>query len=124
MKLYGYAITAPYDGKPHKVSFTQEVEYDSGIYRNAEDKTFYSPWDNRFFKDAIGKVQKNIYGTVITHLVYLLEDDKAKAMSLLKQSIQEEIDNLHEQVNLKNEVLGVVCGSFLNMYVKFYRRII
>lgn len=89
MKLYGYAVSIPCSNKPCVTSFTREVRANSGM---------------------VGKVQRNIPGTNFKYLVYLLEDDKTKAMSLLKQFIQGEIDALYEQINLKNEVLGVVCG--------------
>lgn len=115
MKLYGYAIVKFHDKDDgyslHKVHFTQEVEEYPGCYTNAEEKYFPSDWDNFFPKDEIEKVQKDVYGTNIIYLVYLLEDDNVKAMSLIKQAIQEEIDELQKKINYKQELLGVTCGS-------------
>lgn len=88
MKVYGYAIPIPYDNEPHIVSFTRELPGNTGM---------------------IGKVQKNIVGTDFKYLVYLTEDDKTKAMSLIKQTIQEELNDLYNQINLRNEFLELVC---------------
>lgn len=113
MKLYGYAILkSNSDNNYHirSISFSQEVKEYPGGYENAEEKPFYSPWDNWFPKDEIGKVQKDVYMTNIQYLVYLLEDDKSKAMSLIKQDIQKEIDELNQKINFKRELLGITCG--------------
>ena len=115
MKLYGYAILKIYnknnDCNIRKIAFSYSVKETPGAYTNADAKKFYSPWDNYFPKDEIGKVQKDVYGTNMKYLVYLLEDDKSKAMSLIKSAIQIEIDELDKQMALKQELLGVTCGS-------------
>lgn len=116
MKLYGYAVLKISDKDNnysiHRVSFSQEVKEYPGAYENAEEKTFYGSCDNLFSKDEIEKVQTDMqYGTNIKYLVYLLEDDKSKAMSLIKQAIQKEIDELNKEINYKQELLGIACGS-------------
>lgn len=88
MKVYGYAIPIPYNKEPYIVSFTRDVPNNTGM---------------------LGKVQKNVVGTDFKYLVYLSEDDKTKAMSLLKQAIQEELNDLYNKINLKNEFLKIVC---------------
>lgn len=115
MKLYGYAIVKYRNDDDscifYRISFTQEVKEYPGGYENAEPlKTFYSNWDNFLPKSELGKVQKDIYCTNIKYLIYLLEDDKVKAMSLIKQYIQKEIDELNKKINNKQELLGVTCG--------------
>lgn len=115
MKLYGYAVVKCRDNTDnnglHKISFSREVKENPGTYENIGENTFYSNWDDFLPKSEIAKVQKNVYGTNIKYLVYLLEDDKVKAMSLIKQTIQNEIDELYKQINCKQEFLGIACGS-------------
>ena len=109
MKLHGYAVAKKKEGNLFIVHLPQEVKENPGTYVNAEEKYFYSNWDNFLPKSQIGKVQKDIYATRIKYLVYLLEDDEEKAMSLIKQTIQEEIDELNKQISFKQEILGIVC---------------
>lgn len=90
MKLYGYGVSIPYDEKPCVTSFTREVRGNSGM---------------------AGKVQKNIPGTDFKYLVFLREDDKEKAISLIKEVIQKEIDDFNRQINLRNELLKIDCDS-------------
>ena len=89
MKLYGYAISIPCSNKSCVTSFTREVRANSGM---------------------AGRVQKNVPGTDFKYLVYLREDDKTKAISLIKETIQKEIDDFYRQINLRNEFLRVACG--------------
>ena len=116
MKLYGYAIVNCRNNDDvyvlRRVAISQEVKEHPGAYTNAEPlKTFYSKWDNMLPKSQIEKVLTDIYCTNIKYLVYLLEDDKVKAMSIIKQYLQNEIDMLKKQINYKQELLGVACGS-------------
>lgn len=115
MKLYGYAVLKKYDEDNGyniiRVAFSQEVIEHKGIYENSEEKTFYSKWDNFLPKSQIEKVQYGISHTNIEYLVYLLEDNKSKAMLLIKEAIQKEINELNIQINSKQELLGVTCDS-------------
>ena len=84
MKCYGYAIS---NNEPYIISFTREFPNNTGV---------------------VGKVQKNVAGTDYKYLVYLSEENEAKAMSLLERTIKDEIDMLYRQVDVKNKFLDIV----------------
>lgn len=86
MQVYGYAIT---NNNPYIVTFTREVPNNTGM---------------------IGNVQKDVAGTDYKYLVYLSEENKAKAMSLLERTINKEIEILYRQIDVKNKLLEIACN--------------
>lgn len=113
MKIYGFALVKnEKDGgfDFSRVSFAQEVKEYPGTYENVEKNRFHTSWDNFLPKSQIGKVQNHVCGTNIERIVYLLEDDAVKAMSLIKESLQSELDELYRQASVKRDMIGVVCG--------------
>lgn len=116
MKLYMYAIVKTQNEEEHdefcKVMATTEIKEYPGAYENIGDKFFINPWDNILPKDCIGKVfNKNDYvGTNIVYSVYLLEDDKIKAMSLIKDAAQKDLNNICKQLEKQHNIIGTICG--------------
>lgn len=113
MKLYMYAVVNTHNDELCTIKTVTEVKEYPGTYENVEDKHFYSPWDNYLPKDCIGRVFRHneyVY-TNILYGIYLLEDDRTKAMSLIKEVAQKDFNDIKKQLEVQQNIIGTICGS-------------
>lgn len=110
-KIYGYFIVKKNfndDNGLVNVSLEVEVE-DKGeefafVKKAENDKYFFSPWGDYFYKRDLGKVYSYPrYG--ILYGVYLEEDNKEEAIRILRESCNKDIEDLESQILKQKEVL-------------------
>lgn len=107
MKLYLYALTKNRDRKQAVI----DVEERPGVY-NSTDGIHFGPFHNFLPKSEIGTVfRQNHTGLRDTlYSVYLLEDDKVKAMSLLKNAAQEDLHKIERLLEEQQTAIDSICG--------------
>lgn len=121
MKLYGYALIRigekESDVKLRKIKFTQEVTDDNGVYNNAENRPFWSPWKDylpsRYIENVFSK--KDFLSSNLEYLVYLKEDNPKKAISLFEDYIQKEVDELKQKLKERQEKFSFVGDSSVSI---------
>lgn len=116
MKIYRYTVLSEqYDTENKLDNFfrvysSTDVEERNATYKNIGDKKFLPYFGDFIFKEHIGKVFKKSIRSKVTYSVFLLEDDKVKAMSLLKEAAKKDLDELYKQVERQQLILATICS--------------
>ena len=104
MKLYGYGIIKVDNNVNKLVCFSQKVKDVDGLYENMDTRVFWSPWPNYLPKSSIGQVYtRKDFRANIEYLVYLTEKNKDKAIALLEEYIEKEIEELKCKLREKRD---------------------
>ena len=121
MKVYSYFVCKVWNGEKEcfevkKIKLANEVVEIASTYKQASNKKFYTNWstfDNEgyLYKESIGKVDRNIYGTNIIYGIYLMEDNEQKAFSLISEECKKDIEKMQNELKKQMEIYTTICAD-------------